>query len=102
MYSSNHNRGKSFEEFRREIQETTTELTNDIKEEHRLEAEVSTLKQTLKEDERKIIHLKEEIRELEKEKLAEGRELAQLEQENRTQINEHLSDKSKMIRPHLN
>lgn len=82
-----------------DIRENTLEFTKAVEEAHKIEAEIPVLKAKLREDENRLAHLKPEIQKLERDKMEIHRELQQVEEENRHQINEHLTDRNKMIKP---
>lgn len=90
---------KTIGEFEQDMRENTLELTKDVDRAREIEAEIPALKEKLRHDESELNRLRPKIREEEHEKMEFHRQVQLLEQENRKDINEHLHDKSKMIKP---
>lgn len=84
------------------MEENRQELTKDVDRARELEADIPQLKTKLQQEERELNRLKPEINKLQSEKIKIHREFQQMEEEGRREINEHLTDKSKMIKPSNN
>ena len=96
---SSHQFDLEFKRFEQEMDKNTKELEEKVRESRKLTDEISTWQKSIEENKRKISQLKPLIERLERDKLAHHRQLQQLEERNRARVNEHLVDKSKMIRP---
>ncbi len=97
---------RDFEKFKHQVDESVMELTKTVEEEHKLEQEVTDIKKRRVEDDRKeredlakISHLRQKVREIETIKVRSHTQLQQMEEKARHEINEHVHDKDKMIKP---
>jgi chromosome segregation ATPase len=98
-YQSQHEFDRDLQKFQQEVNENTHELMEKVQEKRQLQDEIGKDTHQIQEDKNRIAHLDPEIRKLESEKIKIQRELQEIEQHNRQNINDHVSDKSKMIRP---
>lgn len=107
MNSSEHNLfNKNFGKFEKSVQETVQELTKDVDQEHKLEAEVAEKKKEIiedqmiiRKDEYEINRLKPEIRHLQQEKIKIAQDIQRFEQQSRDAVNKNISDRSQRIKP---
>ncbi len=102
MTTSGHGFDLDFQRFERKMAEDTKELTEKVQKSRELEAEINTLQAKIAADKHEIEKMKPEIRHLEQEKSEQHHKLQDLEAKNREEINEHLHDRSKLIRPSHN
>jgi uncharacterized small protein (DUF1192 family) len=98
-YQSQHEFDRDLQKFQQEVNENTHELMEKVEEKRKLQDEIAEDTHKVQEDKNRIAHLDPEIRKLEAEKLKIHQQLQHMEQVNRENLNSHLRDQTKQIRP---
>lgn len=96
---SSHKFDLDLRRFQEALEKDSHELTSMVDEKRRLEDEVKTWERNIETNKHRIESLKPKIRELESNKIKHHNEIQKIEMSNRAEINEHLTDPHKMIRP---